>query len=359
MFTNKTVVHSIKLKYKEERMTSYLNYRPEWIREDFVDFLAEKIHPTLAWKKVKASIQLVQPLSEDFFEIHLKPNQNFNSKLFQAGQSILVTVVIGGIRLQRSYSIVEFSDAGNIVIAVRVQGQVSEHLSRLSVADVVEISQAQGDFILDEALEPVVLIASGSGITAIYSLLKQALQTHSAPIDLLYFTRDDAFHVKLQQLADQYDHFNYHHFNTTQIKQHLSEQLLEKTVPHFKVAKVYACGATAMMKELNKIFTELNIHSQLKQEYFQIMMDENIKQQPVTFLRSQQEFEAQQSLLVSAEQAGLRPAHGCRMGICNACVCTKISGSTKNMLTGEIQHESNSQIKLCISQAVSPVVINL
>lgn len=340
-------------------MTSYLNYRPEWIREDFVDFLAEKIHPTLAWKKVKASVQLVQPLSEDFFEIHLRPNQNFNAKAFQAGQSILVTVVIAGIRMQRSYSIVEFSNSGNIVIAVRVQGQVSKHLSLLSIGDVVEISQVQGDFILDETNEPTVMIASGSGITAIYSLLNQALETHSAPIDLIYFTRDDAFHVKLEQLADQYDHFNYHHFNTTQIKQHLSKELLEQLVPNFKVAKVYACGASAMMKALNEIFENLNIQSRLKQEYFQITMDENTKQQPVTFLRSQKEFQAQQSLLVSAEQAGLRPAHGCRMGICNACVCTKVSGSTKNMLTGEIQHESNSQIKLCISQAVSPVVINL
>ena len=77
-----------------------------------------------------------------------------------------------------------------------------------------------------------------------------------------------------------------------------------------------------------------------------------------TVLRSQQEFQAESNLLESAEQAGLRPAHGCRMGICNTCSCTKVSGSVKNMLTGEIDHGNNTPIKLCISQAVSPVVIN-
>ena len=33
--------------------------------------------------------------------------------------------------------------------------------------------------------------------------------------------------------------------------------------------------------------------------------------------------------------------------------------TVKNVLTGEIDHGSNTQIKLCISQAISPVTINL
>src|SRR5690554_1557936 len=57
--------------------------------------------------------------------------------------------------------------------------------------------------------------------------------------------------------------------------------------------------------------------------------------------------------------AGLSPAHGCRMGICNTCSCTKVSGSVLNLLTGEIDHNHNTQIKLCVTQAISPVVINL
>ncbi|EZQ01878.1 flavin reductase family protein [Acinetobacter sp. Ver3] len=340
-------------------MSSYLSYRPEWIREDFVDFIAEKIHPTLAWKKVKASLVSRQALSHDFYEIHLCPNHNFDFQQIEAGQSVLVTVVVAGVRLQRSYSIVEISATGNLVIAVRAQGVVSNCLSQLAIGSVVEISQAQGEFTLEPTQQPIVLLASGSGITAIYALLTKALNTLSVPIYLIYFCRDDAFHVKLQQLASKHDHFNYHYFNTRQHKQYLTLALLEQLMPSFRQAQIYACGATSMMQAVNQICHETRISNQLKQEFFQIRVDEEIEKQSVTFIRSQKSFEAQKSLLVSAEEAGLRPAHGCRMGICNACVCNKVSGVTKNMLTGEIEHEPNRQIKLCISQAVSPVVINL
>ncbi|CAB1206619.1 ferredoxin reductase [Acinetobacter bouvetii] len=340
-------------------MSHVMQYQPQWIREDFVDFIAEKINPVWAWKKVKASIVDVHMLSQDFYQIQLQPNHNFRADAFRAGQSILVTVVIAGVRQQRSYSIVKITANDNIVIAVKRQGKVSHALTNLAVGNVVEISQVQGDFTLSSSQKSVLLLASGSGITAIYALLQQALKQNVAQIDLIYFSRDEAFHRELQQLSEQYSQFQYHHFNTVAQKQHLTAELLESTVADFRQRQSYACGAAGMMQSLNQIYQDLDISQQLKQEYFQIHVDETATAQPVVFLRAQQQFEAQTNLLDSAEQAGLKPAHGCRMGICNTCTCTKVSGSTKNLLTGEIDHDSNSQIKLCISQAVSPVTINL
>ena len=37
-------------------MYTNTDYKPEWIREDFVDFLAEKFDSIWAWKKIKAEI---------------------------------------------------------------------------------------------------------------------------------------------------------------------------------------------------------------------------------------------------------------------------------------------------------------
>lgn len=342
-------------------MSSYTRYKPEWVREDFIDFIGEKLNPTWAWKRVKASVTKVTALSDDFYMIQLKPNQNFQHQLLQAGQNILVTVVVEGVRQQRAYSIVDYKPNGDLVIAVRVQGVVSQALSLLKGGEILEISQPQGEFQLESvASHPrVLLIASGSGITAIYSLLNAALEQNIAQIDVVYFTRDDAFHVELEQLAQQNPQVNYHHVNTQQTKQHLDLAWLESTVPNFKSSMTYACGAIPMMQSLSSIYQTLNLSHLLKQEYFQTVVDESVTNQPVVFLRAQQEFQAQGSLLVSAEEAGLRPSHGCRMGVCNTCTCTKLSGSTKNMLTGEVNHDANTQIKLCISQALSPVVINL
>lgn len=343
-------------------MSSYTSYKPEWIREDFVDFIAEKINPTWAWKKVKASVVEVKALSEDFFYIRLRPNSNFKRDQLEAGQNVLVTVVVAGVHEQRAYSILEYLNNGDLTIAVKVQGIVSKALSQMKMGDVLEISQPQGDFTLepvDQNHQSILLLASGSGITAIYSLLKSAVLKDFKNIDLIYFTRDDAFHVELEQLAQQYSHFNYHYINTVQTKQHLSLEFIKRLVPDYQQCMTYACGAVSMMKSIQSIYQEQHLLPRLKQEYFQIVVDESLASQPVEFLRAQQSFQAHGSLLDSAEQAGLKPASGCRMGVCNTCTCTKVSGSTKNLLTGEINHDANTQIKLCINQAISPVVINL
>ena len=340
-------------------MSHVMQYQPQWVREDFVDFIVEKINPVWAWKKVKARIVHVHMLSQDFYQIQLQPNRNFAASTFAAGQSVLVTVVIAGVRQQRSYSIVKITDMGDIVIAVKRQGKVSNAVTCLAVGSVIEISQVQGDFILSSSEQPILLLASGSGITAIYALLQQALKQKVSQIDLIYFSRDQAFHDELQQCAVQYPQFNYHAFHTLQHKQHLTQELIQALVPDLQQRQSYACGAQGMMQSVNQIYQGLGLTAQLKQEYFQVVVDETAPVQPVVFLRAQQRFEAKTNLLESAEQAGLRPTHGCRMGICNSCTCTKLSGSTKNLITGEIDHASNTQIKLCISQAISPVVINL
>ena len=340
-------------------MSQYMQYQPEWVREDFVDFVAEKINPLWAWKKVKASIIKTRTLSADFYQIQLRPNRNFNSQQFKAGQSLLLTVVLDGIRQQRSYSLVKILANGDLMIAVKQQGRVSNALTRMPLGAIVELSQTQGEFCLKDDADSIVLLASGSGITAIYALLQDALARNIQQIDLIYFTRDDAFHSDFVAWAQQHAQFNYHPINTQQQQQHLTAALLEQLVPDFQQRQSYACGAKAMMHSVNQIYQQRGISAQLKQEYFQVTVDETLAAQPVMFLRSQQQFQAQTNLLESAEQAGLRPAHGCRMGICNSCSCTKVSGSTQNILTGEIDHASNTQIKLCISQAVSAVVINL
>lgn len=341
-------------------MGNHVQYKPEWIREDFIDFIAEKVHPTWAWKKVKAQLIARKALSADFIQLQLRPNQNFRLEKAQSGQSLLITVVIAGVRQQRSYSIVEILDNGDVLIAVKQQGTVSNVLTNLALGSVIEISQAQGEFVLNQRSGTAMLfLASGSGITAIYALVKQALKTTEQAIDLLYFNRDNAYHTELEALTAQYPQFKYHSFNTLKNKQHLSESLLQQLVPDYQQRECYACGANNMMKHVQQLYADQSISYLLKTEYFKIQIDQTLEAQPVTFLRAQQEFLATDNLLESAEKAGLKPAHGCRMGICNTCSCTKVQGVVRNMLTGEIDEQRNTQIKLCISQAISPVVINL
>ncbi|MGP4854803.1 hypothetical protein ACTXP3_26915, partial [Klebsiella pneumoniae] len=72
-----------------------------------------------------------------------------------------------------------------------------------------------------------------------------------------------------------------------------------------------------MMKSAKAIFEKYNISNQLYSEYFQPCIDDSAIVQPITFRRAQRDFIATKTLLESAEDAGLRPTSGCRMGICN------------------------------------------
>ena len=88
-------------------MNATLSYQPHWVREDFVDFVLQKINVTWAWKRVLAEVTAVQPACIPIWFIRLKPNRNFNFDQVRAGQSILLTLLIDGVYQQRSYSIIE------------------------------------------------------------------------------------------------------------------------------------------------------------------------------------------------------------------------------------------------------------
>ena len=214
-------------------MNATIKYQPHWVREDFVDFVLQKINVSWAWKRVLAEVTAVQPLHTDMVLIKLKPNRNFNFDQVCAGQSILLTLLIDGVYQQRSYSMIEVTTQGEIALGIKVQGLVSRAAQLLHVGECVEISQPQGDFTLHQGQQPAILIASGSGITAIYSLLQQALKQQLEQIHVIYFNRVEIFHAELKALAEQYPQFQYHFFNTTEQKQHLTESLLQKLVPDF------------------------------------------------------------------------------------------------------------------------------
>jgi ferredoxin len=64
-------------------------------------------------------------------------------------------------------------------------------------------------------------------------------------------------------------------------------------------------------------------------------------------------------LLEQAEDAGLDPAHGCRMGICNTCSCRKTAGTVRNLLTGEVSTAGEQQIRICVSVPLGDVTLEL
>lgn len=84
-------------------------------------------------------------------------------------------------------------------------------------------------------------------------------------------------------------------------------------------------------------------------------------EQELHFVRSEMRVHADASLpiLVQAERAGLRPAAGCRRGVCHRCACTLSSGSVRNVKTGEVSSERGAVIRPCISLPIGRVEVDL
>ena len=78
------------------------------------------------------------------------------------------------------------------------------------------------------------------------------------------------------------------------------------------------------------------------------------------YLRSRQrQFDSDTTLLVAAENAGIRLAYGCRQGICQLCRCNKVSGMVKNIQTGKVSGDGYESIQTCINIAMTDLVLDV
>ncbi|MGH8355829.1 MAG: 2Fe-2S iron-sulfur cluster-binding protein, partial [Pseudomonas sp.] len=79
------------------------------------------------------------------------------------------------------------------------------------------------------------------------------------------------------------------------------------------------------------------------------------------FARAQREVpgDSRRSLLEQAEAEGLRPAHGCRQGICASCTCLLLSGAVRDLRSGALLSEPNQPIRLCVSVPQGDVALDL
>jgi ferredoxin len=86
---------------------------------------------------------------------------------------------------------------------------------------------------------------------------------------------------------------------------------------------------------------------------------ENKKPQTVYLRSRQRHFTSSTTLLLDAENAGIRLTYGCRQGICQLCRCNKVSGMVKNIRTGQLSSDGYESIQTCINTPVTDVVLDI
>jgi ferredoxin-NADP reductase len=339
-----------------------------------VDRYLELIRPAWSLRETRAAVIEVRRQTAESVTLTLRPNENW--KGFGTGQFVRLTVEIDGVRHARCYSPACSEHApGRIEITVKShpEGKVSGFLNRAARPGmVVGLSAAEGDFILPkDRPERLLLISGGSGITPVMSMLRTLRdEGHAGAVTFVHYapTRDHVIYgSELDEIARRHPNLRVAHAFTREaggaLSGHLTREHLSLIAPDHRVAEAYVCGPPGLIESARRIWAEDGVEQLLHVESFlppSLALASDRAEGSVSFAQARERVpNSGRSLLEQAEQAGLAPQFGCRMGICHTCTCRKAAGTVRNLVTGEVSNAEGEDIQICVSVPVGDVELDL
>ena len=341
-----------------------------------IDHYLEQIHPMLTVDEVRARVVKVVHETGDASTVVLRPNGAWRG--FAPGQHVQFGIEVDGKRRVRVFS-VSSSQAnrdGTFSVSVKAHpdGYVSQFLHReLTPRTIVHLSQAEGEFVLpDELPDHVLMLSGGSGITPVMSMIRTLRdRKHTGKITFLHYARsrdDEMFSDELDQLADETG-FRIERVYT-RVPAEESELRGRFVVDHLKHLGVdasdtltYVCGPAGLIASVRDTYDDLGAGDQLRAEYFKVpTVDLNAADATGTITFDASGRTADNSgatILEQAEAAGLEPAYGCRMGVCNTCAIKKLHGAARHVVSGEVQADTDQTLKICVHVPVGDVSVAL
>jgi ferredoxin-NADP reductase len=307
-----------------------------------VDRYTELVKPTWTLGEARAEVLAVDRLTPRSVTLTLRPNRTFAG--FQAGQHVNLRLEIDGRRVTRCYSPASSEHCADGLLELTVGhhdgGLVSGFLrEHARPGMVVGLDGVGGDFVLPaERPERIVLISGGSGITPVLSMLRTLCdEGHDGEVVFVHYARSAAqagYRAELERRLT--GRFGPAHVDTA-------------------AAAVFVCGPPALVGAVREHCPEARSESFVAPVS---VIPANPSGARVGFAASGVEaVDDGRSLLEQAEAAGLRPEHGCRMGICHSCTCRKTSGTVRNLITGAVSTAEEEDVQICVSVPVGDVEI--
>ena len=351
----------------EKRASLFNSMAQSVMNSHDANFWLQKINPLWSMNQPLAKVVKKQIVAKDMVSLILQCNRHVQRGV--AGQHHPVTVEIAGRHYERTYSLMQV-DADHLCLTVKKvdQGLVSSWLvDQSQTGDILRLGQPYGEMQQQVQTPRLLLLAAGSGITPMLSLIEafcQSRQLKAIFVQLMYWvkTHEDAAYAEyLKEVAENFPNFTYQIFYTQEQDQRLNPSHIDQ-LKSLNETTVYACGpsgfaatAETLFKHVASIQTEAFSLSQFDTD----ATDTGFINVTLTQSNKTLAIPKGQSILSSLEHQGIKPKHGCRMGICNKCACTKAQGATKNLLNGSANHEPSQLLKICVNSAQSDLVIDL
>ena len=345
-----------------------------------VDRYLELVDPGLSVHDLRARVTEVARPTPDTVRLTLRPNQRWTG--FDAGQFVQLTVEIDGVRRSRCFSPASSQHRGDgqfeLTVKAHPDGLVSRYLFAQGTPGlVVGLTQAAGTFRLPlPRPADIVLISGGSGVTPVLAMLRTLTDEmdrgcHRGRIAFLHYAAgptDVGYLAELRALQARHPDslriaLAYPEHDGGDLTGRFGPDHLDAVAPWVASAETFLCGPAALMAAVRHTYSDRGLGDRLHWEDFApppVTVDPDQASGTVSFTDSDLVVDnSGANLLEQAESAGLNPAYGCRMGICFSCTQIKASGCTRNLLTGELSADPDSQIQLCISAPVGDVAVQL
>jgi stearoyl-CoA 9-desaturase NADPH oxidoreductase len=339
-----------------------------------VDRYLELVRPLLVKHQVRAEVTAVRCQTPKSATLTLRPNDTWRG--LRAGQFVGLSVEIDGVRETRPYSPAGSEHAAGGVLELTVsthpEGKVSRYLrDHARTGMIVGLTQADGDFVLpDPRPERVLLISGGSGITPVMAMLRTLRdEGFAGEVGFLNYARSSAlalYGAELEQLADRHRGVRVARGFTRgrrgQLNGRFRREHLGAVISEHADAATFVCGPPTLIDAVRAVWAQDGLAEPVVETFTPpvLSFDRDGAEGFVNFAASGREVaNSGLPLLEQAEDAGLAPEHGCRMGICNTCSCRKTAGTVRNIITGEISTARDEQIRICVSVPVGDVALDL
>ena len=199
-----------------------------WLMANALIALEKRLHEERGGHRWRAW-EVVERITEtaDVATFRLRPVDGGPVRAFRAGQYVSVRVALAdGARQIRQYSLSGAPGPDERQFSVKrvreesaPDGEVSHHLhAQVRAGDVLELSEAYGDLVIDADTDtPLLLASAGIGVTPITAMLAHLAESgHRAPVTVVHGDRSPADHALrtdheafAAKLADATVHFWY------------------------------------------------------------------------------------------------------------------------------------------------------
>lgn len=290
----------------------------------------------------------------------LAPNQAVSRH--RAGQHVNLSVEIDGRRHTRCYSPANAEGAPLIELTIGRHdgGLVSEYLfANACPGMVVELSDPAGDFVLPEQRpRRILFVSGGSGITPVMSMLRTLhAEGFDGDIAFVHYSRTPAeadYREELAELPARVLH-GYTRSPGGELTGYFDAAHLQAAMPEHDA--VFVCGPPALVEAVRNICDNVSSESFVPTPF---VIPETPSGGRITFRDSGIEStDDGRPLLEQAEDAGLTPKSGCRMGICHTCTRRKHRGAVRNLTTGAVSTADEEDVQICVSVPVGDVELAL